>query len=80
MAQPAQRALVEGLTDALGFFVGALGAAALARAIGFDFLAPGYGMRVIVGLLMVGAGGGLGLQLARRVRARFAADADTKKK
>jgi len=64
------RLLAEGLTDALGFFVGALLAALLARLIGFDFLAPGYGVRVLIGLAMVGLGGGLGLQAARRWRAR----------
>ena len=79
MAQPAQRALSEGLTDAAGFFLGALGAAAIARATGFDFLEPGYGWRVIVGLLMVGLGGGVGLQLARWVRVRFLAGADEDK-
>jgi predicted lipid-binding transport protein (Tim44 family) len=62
--------LAEGLSDAIGFFVGALVAALLARLIGFDFLEPGYGVRVLIGLLMVGLGGGLGLQLARRWRAR----------
>jgi hypothetical protein len=72
MAGPAQRALAEGLTDALGFFVGALAAALLARAIGFDFLQPGYGLTVIIGLLMVGLGGGAGVQVARRIRARLA--------
>lgn len=71
-----QRALAEGLTDAIGFFVGALGAAMLARAIGFDFLAPGYGFTVIIGLLMVGLGGGVGLQLTRRLRARFLSQND----
>jgi hypothetical protein len=57
----------EGLTDALGFFVGALAAALLARVIGFDFLEPGYGTRVLIGLAMVGAGGGIGVQVARRL-------------
>ena len=71
MATPIQRALFEGLTDAACFFVGALAGAVLARAVGFDFLAPGYGASVVAGLLMVGLGGGLGLQAARRWRARM---------
>ena len=68
---PGKRALAEGLVDAAGFFVGALAAATLARAIGFDFLEPGYGLLVIVGLLMVGIGGGAGLQAARWIKSRF---------
>ena len=81
MSEPAKRALAEGLTDAVGFFVGALAAAMLARAIGFDFLAPGYGLTVIIGLLMVGLGGGAGLQAARWIKQRLAPpdDDDTKR-
>jgi len=67
---PPSKLFAEGLTDAVGFFVGAMAAAALARVIGFDFLAPGYGVKVLIGLAMVGIGGGLGLQVARRWRAR----------
>ena len=67
---PPSSLLAEGLTDAVGFFVGAGAAALLARLIGFDFLAPGYGVRVLIGLAMVGIGGGIGLQVARRWRAR----------
>ncbi|HEV7913649.1 MAG TPA: hypothetical protein VGP22_07770 [Albitalea sp.] len=70
--------LLEGLTDAIGFFAGGLIGALIARAIGFDFLAPGYGVTVMIGLLMVGLGGGIGLQAARRLRAHLAARADDK--
>jgi hypothetical protein len=59
--------LTEGFTDAIGFFVGALAGGLLARVTGFDFLEPGYGTRVLIGLAMVGAGGGIGIQLARRL-------------
>ena len=65
----------EGFTDAIGFFVGALAAALLARVIGFDFLEPGYGTRVLIGLAMVGAGGGIGVQVARRLLAQRDKDA-----
>lgn len=61
--------LVEGLSDAIGFVGGALLAFWIARLVGFDLFAPGYGMAAIVGIVMVGLGGGLGLQLARRWRA-----------
>ena len=79
MSSPGSRALLEGLTDAAGFFVGGLVGALLARAIGFDFLAPGYGMSVMIGLLMVGIGGGIGLRVARRFRARLAAREEERK-
>jgi hypothetical protein len=62
--------LSEGLTDALGFIVGCLAGGLIARVLGFDFLEPGYSTRVLIGLALVGAGGGLGIQLARRQRAR----------
>jgi ABC-type uncharacterized transport system permease subunit len=70
--------LGEGLTDALGFFVGALAGALIARVIGFDFLEPGYGTKVLIGLAMVGAGGGIGIQIARRQRARHDTKDDDK--
>ncbi|WP_280152663.1 hypothetical protein [Piscinibacter sp. XHJ-5] len=73
MASDGSRALIEGLTDAAGFFIGGLAGAWLARMLGFDFLAPGYGGSVMVGLLMVGIGGGIGLRAARAFRARLAA-------
>lgn len=62
--------LKEGLTDAIGFVGGALLAYWLGKLLGFDPLAEGYNSGSIGGILMVGVGGGLGLQLARRVRPR----------
>jgi hypothetical protein len=62
--------LKEGLTDAIGFIGGALLAYWLGKLLGFDPLAEGYNSGPIGGILMVGVGGGLGLQLARRVRPR----------
>jgi hypothetical protein len=79
MASEGSRALIEGLTDAAGFFVGGLAGALLARLLGFDFLAPGYGVSVMVGLVMVGIGGGIGLKLARRFRAGLAARDEQRK-
>jgi hypothetical protein len=61
--------LLEGLTDAVGFLVGALVAYALGRLVGFDPLAPGYDGSAIGGIVLAGIGGGAGLQLARRWRA-----------
>ena len=62
--------LKEGLTDAIGFIGGALLAYWLGKLLGFDPLAEGYNSGSIGGILMVGVGGGRGLQLARRVRPR----------
>ena len=62
--------LLEGLTDAVGFVAGALIGFALARVFGLDPLADGYGNSAIGGILLCGLGGGAGVQLARRLRAR----------
>lgn len=61
--------LAEGLTDAGGFVAGFVLALMLARLLGFDPMVAGYGNSAIAGMVMVGFGGGLGVQLARRWRA-----------
>ena len=60
--------LLEGLTDAAGFIGGALLGYWLAVVFGLDIFAAGYSNASIGGILLVGLGGGLGLQLARRWR------------
>ena len=60
--------LLEGLSDAIGFLGGALLGYGLGRLLGLDIFAEGYGNSAIGGILLVGIGGGLGLQLARRWR------------
>ena len=60
--------LLEGLSDAVGFVGGALLGFWLGRWLGLDIFAPGYGTASIGGILLVGLGGGGGLQLARRWR------------
>jgi hypothetical protein len=62
--------LIEGLSDAVGFVGGALLGFWIGRLIGWDIFAPGYGNASIGGIVLVGFGGGLGLQLARRWRSR----------
>ena len=62
------KALLEGLSDAIGFVGGALLGFWLGRVLGFDIFAAGYTNASIAGIVMVGIGGGLGLQLARRWR------------
>ena len=65
--------LAEGLSDALGFVGGALLGFWAGRLLGLNIFAAGYGIDSIGGILLVGLGGGLGLQLARRWQAAQAA-------
>ena len=60
--------LVEGLADAIGFVGGALLAFWLGQRLGWDVFAVGYGTSSMAGIVLVGLGGGLGLQAARRWR------------
>ena len=59
---------VEGISDAVGFLGGALLGFWLGKWMGLDIFAPGYGNASIGAILLVGIGGGLGLQVARRWR------------
>lgn len=60
--------LLEGISDAVGFVGGALLGFWIGRFLGLDIFSVGYGNASIVGIVLVGLGGGLGLQLARRWR------------
>lgn len=60
--------LVEGLSDAIGFLGGALLGYWLGRLLGLDIFADGYGNSALGGIVLVGLGGGIGLQLAPRWR------------
>ena len=62
--------LVEGLSDAVGFVGGALLGFWAGHLLGFDIFEAGYGNGAIAGIVLVGLGGGLGLQVARRWRNR----------
>ncbi len=55
-----------GLSDAIGFLGGSLSGYWLGKLLGMDIFAPGYGTSSTIAILLVGLGGGLGLQLARR--------------
>jgi hypothetical protein len=67
MSDAGKRALIEGLTDAAGFVVGALVGALLGRLLGWDFMAEaGYSMQSMLGIGLVGLFAGLGVWLARR--------------
>jgi hypothetical protein len=62
--------LLEGLSDAVGFVGGALAGYWAGILLGWDIFAEGYGGTSIVAIVLVGLGGGLGLQGARRWRTR----------
>lgn len=68
--------LQEGLSDAIGFVGGALLGFWLGRWLGFDVFAPGYGNASVGGIVLVGLGGGAGLQIARRWRNKQASPND----
>ena len=59
---------MEGVSDAAGFLGGALLGFWAGRLLGLDIFADGYGNSALGGIVLVGLGGGLGLQLARRWR------------
>ncbi len=60
---------LEGITDAIGFVAGALLGFGVGQLTGLDVFVPGYGVAAIGGIVLVGIGGGAGLQLARAWRA-----------
>ena len=64
--------LAEGLSDAVGFVGGALLGFWAGQLLGWNIFAAGYGNDSIGGIVLVGLGGGLGLQLARRWQAHQA--------
>ena len=59
---------LEGVSDAIGFLGCALLGFWAGRLLGLDIFADGYGNSALGGIVLVGLGGGLGLQLARRWR------------
>ena len=61
--------LVEGLTDAIGFIGGALMGFWLGKLLGLNIFDPGYSNASLVAIGLAGLGGGLGVQVARRMRA-----------
>ena len=58
--------LAQGLGDAVGFVVGALLGFFAGQLLGCDVFDEGYSVRSMVGIALVGLGGGMGLQAARR--------------
>jgi len=68
--------LLEGLADAVGFVGGALIGFWIGQLLGWNIFASGYGNESIGGIVLVGLGGGLGLQLSRRWQASQANQAE----
>ena len=72
--------LIEGLSDAIGFVGGALLGFWIGRLFGMDIFATGYNNASIAGIALVGVGGGIGLQLARRWRRNIGSKTKTQTK
>ena len=68
--------LIEGLTDAAGFISGALIAFGITKLLGIDIFTPGYSNSTMFGIVLLGLGGGLGLQAGRKWRAARLAKRD----
>ena len=62
--------LLEGVSDAVGFIGGALAGYWLGQSLGWDIFSEGYSNASIGAIVLVGLGGGGGLQLARLWRVR----------
>lgn len=58
--------LVVGISDAVGFLGGTIIGYWIGQWTGADLHQPGYGMAAMIGIVLVGLGGGLGLQAARK--------------
>lgn len=63
----ATQLLIQGTSQAAGFVIGALLGRWLGGLLGWDAFGPdGYTWPAMAGILLIGLGGGAGLQLARR--------------
>jgi membrane protein YqaA with SNARE-associated domain len=68
MAHDFNRAMREGVADAVGFVLGALAGWWLGRQFGIDFIASTeWNVRQVTGLLLIVAGCGVGRLVARRL-------------
>ena len=66
----AQKLLLEGLSDAIGFVGGAVAGYWIGQLLGWNIFSAGYNNASIGAILLVGLGGGGGLNLARFWRAK----------
>ena len=65
----ARQLLIEGLSDAAGFVGGGMLGYGLGQWMDWDLFTQGYGASALLGIASVGIGCGVGLQVARRLRA-----------
>lgn len=65
-----RKLLLEGLSDAVGFVGGALAGFWIGQFLGWNVFSAGYSGTSIGAIVLVGLGGGGGLQLARYWRNR----------
>lgn len=68
----ARTLLIDGLSDAVCFLLGAGLGYGLGQWLGFDLFTQGYGTQGVIGILLVGLCGGAGLHLRHIWRARQA--------
>jgi hypothetical protein len=66
----ARQLLLEGISDAVGFVGGAVAGYWIGQLLGWNLFSAGYSGSSMGAILLVGLGGGGGLQLARRWRAQ----------
>ena len=64
--KPRVNFMAVGISDAIGFVIGCLTGYGLGQLIGLDVFARGYDNSSMGGIVLVGLGGGLGLQMTRR--------------
>ena len=70
----ASKLLLEGVSDAVGFIGGALAGYWLGQLLGWNIFSEGYTGTSIGAILLVGLGGGGGLQVARAWRRANSSD------
>ncbi len=61
-----------GISDAVGFVIGAQCGVWLGAWLGFNAFEPGFTNSALIGILLLAIGGGLGLQLSSRWRIKRA--------
>jgi hypothetical protein len=64
----ARDALIEGVSDAVGFILGGVLGFAIGQLLGWNIFDTSYGARTIAGIALCGIGGGMGLRAARAWR------------
>ena len=70
MSEEMKQLLREGISDAVGFVGGALAGYWIGQLLNWNMFAEGYSNTSLGAIVLVGLGGGGGLQLARTWRAK----------